>query len=87
LTWLIRPRPTSGNIAPLRIGAVHSRYDWIVHRFNQNSDRAATTAAQLPVAADEAYNTLAAEQDFGQEHMDWMRGVSKAAPARVNGPG
>jgi hypothetical protein len=28
-----------------------------------------------------AHNTLAAEQDFGREHMDWMRGVSEAAPA------
>jgi hypothetical protein len=30
-----------------------------------------------------AHNTLAAEQDFGREHMDWMRGVCNGtAPAR-----
>jgi 5-methylcytosine-specific restriction endonuclease McrA len=34
-----------------------------------------------------AHNTLAAEQDFGREQMDWMRGVSKAAPARVDESG
>jgi hypothetical protein len=32
-----------------------------------------------------AHNMLAAEQDFGREHMDWMRGASDgAAPAREN---
>ena len=30
-----------------------------------------------------AHNALAAEQDFGRDHMDWMRGVGKGpAPAR-----
>src|SRR5581483_8314107 len=31
-----------------------------------------------------AHNTLAAEQDFGREHMDWMRGVAeRTAPERA----
>jgi hypothetical protein len=34
-----------------------------------------------------AHNTLAAERDFGREHMDWMRGVSQAVPARVDDSG
>ena len=28
-----------------------------------------------------AHNTLAAEQDFGREHMDWMRGVTESGRA------
>jgi 5-methylcytosine-specific restriction endonuclease McrA len=33
-----------------------------------------------------AHNTLAAEQDFGREHMDWMRGTGNgAAQAREDG--
>src|SRR6186997_113581 len=32
-----------------------------------------------------AHNTLAAEEDFGRRHMDWMRGVTdEAAPERAS---